>query len=150
MNTISNNSDPVNTYEAEASLFREIEIFRIDPEEGKCYDHAEATRKEYKSGFGNGIGSRASVTRYFTTNTPEYVGQYLRTERRGSGEDRQSFYIFNRNNREHSVEASYDGMTCFSEVPCRNSSAMNIFKRGGGKRRTRRTRKKSKKTRRIK
>ena len=90
---------------AEPAREGEIEVFRISPEVGKCYEHVEATRKEY-------IGDGKS--RYFTTNTPRYVGKFIRQERYGSGDGQEVIGIFD-NGR---VEYSY-GYTCFTEVPCR-------------------------------
>jgi hypothetical protein len=83
----------------------EIEVFFINPEVGKCYEHVEATRKEY---FGHG------KFRYFTTNTPRYVGKFIRQERKGHHDNIEVTGIFD-NGR---VEYSY-GYTCFTEVPCR-------------------------------
>ena len=83
----------------------EIEVFRISPEVGKCYEHIEATREEY---FGHG------KFRYFTTNTPRYVGKFIRQERKGHGDGVEVTGIFD-NGR---VNYSY-GFTCFTEVPCR-------------------------------
>jgi hypothetical protein len=83
----------------------EIEVFFINPEVGKCYEHVEATRKEYIGG---------GKSRYFTTNTPRYVGKFIRKERYGSGDGVEVTGIFD-NGR---VEYSY-GYTCFTEVPCR-------------------------------
>ena len=106
----------------------EMEIFRISPEEGKCYEHIEATRSQYIRG-----GNR----RYFSTNQPRYVGKFIREERSGYGDGGQVWAIFNDNGTENRVEYSYEGNTCFIEAPCKGAQ--------GGKR-TRKSRK-NKKTR---
>jgi hypothetical protein len=90
---------------AEPAREGEFEVFQLSPEVGKCYEHIEATRKEY-------IGDGKS--RYFTTNTPRYVGKFIRQERYGSGDGQEVTDIFDNG----SVEYSY-GYTCFIEVPCR-------------------------------
>ena len=89
----------------------EIEVFRISPEVGKCYEHVEATRNVYVGG-GN--------YRYFTTNVPTYVGQHIRKERQGYGDGGSSWEIFydSRAAKEKRVGYSYAGLTCFREVPC--------------------------------
>jgi hypothetical protein len=85
---------------------REFEVFQIRPEVDKCYEHIEATRKEY-------IGDGKS--RYFTTNQPRYVGKFIRKESYGSGDGQETIYIFDNG----SVTNTYEGYTCFTEVPCR-------------------------------
>ena len=104
----------------------EIEVFRISPEEGKCYEHIEATRLQY-------IG--AGKSRYFSSNQPRYVGKFIRKER-GYGDGGKAWAIFNDNDRENRVEYSYEGNTCFTEVPCK----LNKGAKGGSKK-TRKSRK---------
>ena len=48
----------------------ESEVFRLTPEVGRCYEYAESTRK---------LGKYPNE-KYFTTNTPRYVGEYIRSE----------------------------------------------------------------------
>ena len=86
-------------------MAREFEVFQLSPEVGKCYEHIEATRKEF-------IGP--GKFRHFTTNQPRYVGKFIRQERYGSGDGQEVIGIFDNG----SVEYSY-GYTCFTEVPCR-------------------------------
>lgn len=52
---------------------KEVEVFRTEPTVGKYYETAEYTRKTGSWGERN--------ERYFTTNTPRYVGQFIKTER---------------------------------------------------------------------
>jgi hypothetical protein len=112
----------------------EIEVFRITPEEGKCYEHIEATRSQY---IGNGN------RRYFSRNAPRYVGKYIKTLRYGYGDGGSVIAVFQDGPTENRVDYSYEGNTCFIEVPCRDS-------RGGmrSKRKTRKNKKRSKKSRR--
>ena len=107
----------------------EMEIFRTNPEEGKCYEHIEATRSQHMRGMDN--------RRYFSTNQPRYVGKFIREERSGYGDGGQVWAIFNDNEKENRVKYSYEGNTCFIEAPCKGAQ--------GGKR-TRKSRK-NKKTR---
>jgi hypothetical protein len=89
----------------------ETEVFFISPEKGKCYEHVEATRDEYI-----GDGKR----RYFTTNVPKYVGEYTRQMRSGSGDGMEVYSYFedSRTGKTHEIAHSYEGNTCFLEVPC--------------------------------
>ena len=87
----------------------EIEVFRITPEIDKCYEHVEATRVE---GYWPN-------TRYFTTNTPRYVGRFIKQVRQGFGDaSRVRDYFEDNNGNEQTVDYSYEGKTCFREVPC--------------------------------
>ena len=90
----------------------ETEVFSLTPEVGRCYEYAEATRQ---------VG-RYPNTKYFTTNPLRYVGQYVRRNVCMGGyqtPDGGCESIFQDNNgREQSVYHSYDGKTCFREVPC--------------------------------
>ena len=98
----------------------EIEVFRIRTEVDKCYEHIEATRSEYLGGMGN--------FRYFSTNQPRYVGKFIRQERYGSGDGGEVIDVFSDNGKEVRVNYSYEGFTCFIEVPCKiylNSKAKN-------------------------
>ena len=97
----------------------EMEVFRISPEEGKCYEHIEATRSQYIRG-----GNR----RYFSNNEASYVGKFIREIRRGYGDGGEVWAIFNDNGKENRIKYSYEGHTCFIEVPCKidlNSMAKN-------------------------
>jgi hypothetical protein len=115
----------------------EKEVFRISPIVGKCYEHIEATRNEWIEGK---HGIRGEY-RYFSTNQPTYVGKFLRLERYGSGDGGEVVAVFSNNGREVQVSYSYEGFTCFIEVPCRSG--------GGSKfRKSRKLNKKTKKTRR--
>jgi hypothetical protein len=129
----------------------EIEVFQITPEVDKCYEHVEATRLEIIV---------PGKFRYFTTNQPRYVGKFIRKELHGSGDGQESINIFD-NGR---VNYSYEGYTCFNEVPCREveetkpeekkSWFQRVFRAKGGyrkrkttKRNTRKLKSKSKKSR---
>jgi len=101
----------------------ETEVFPLDPETGKCYEYAEATRK---------IGSWSQGNeRYFTANPMRYVGRFVRTERRGWGDGGEVWSIFVDNNGvEHRVDYSYEGTTSFREVPCKEEvikAARNVW-----------------------
>jgi hypothetical protein len=89
----------------------EFEVFRITPEVGeKCYEYAESTRTE----------GRWPKERRFTNVQPLYVGRLIRFETGGYGDNgwRRDYFQDN-NGREQVVKYSYEGKTCFREVPCR-------------------------------
>jgi hypothetical protein len=109
----------------------EIEVFRKTPKIGrKCYEHVEATRKEYV-GHGN--------YKYYSTNKPTYVGKLLSVRNDGGGGDgATTFRTF-----EHGDEVEQTEMTCFKKVKCNKSASHS----GGYSRRLRRHTKKHRKTR---
>ena len=84
----------------------EIEVYRITPEVGKCYETAEYTRKTGK--YPN--------EKYFTMNTPKYVGKFVKTEQYGMGDGAKIFSVFNDNGNLKTVAYTYEGTTCFREV----------------------------------
>lgn len=106
----------------------EFEIFRISPKVGeKCYEYAESTRKQ----------GRYPNERYFTKTQPLYVGRLIRTERGGFGDGGWQTDYFQDNEKEHFVNYSYEGNTCFREVPCRpavipslETLSRNVVKQG--------------------
>lgn len=116
------NRTVLNYATAPCSAFSEMEVFRIAPEEGKCYEHIEATRSQDLGG-----GNR----RYCSSNKPRYVGKFIRDEKRYSrksadGVETRGF--FNDNGTENHLDYSYQGNTCFIKVPCKvdlNSKAKN-------------------------
>jgi len=88
----------------------EFEVFRITPEVGeKCYEYAESTRSQ----------GRWPNERRFTNVKPQYVGRLIRFETGGYGDNgwRRDYFQDN-NGQEHVVNYSYEGRTCFREVPC--------------------------------
>ncbi len=106
----------------------EIQVYPLEPEVGKCYEHVEATRK---------VGSYP--TRYFTTNTPRYVGMYLHSEKYYHGDSGARYdYFEDETGHINEIRYSYEGNTIFREVPCRS--------RVGGKSKRRRTRNLKKRT----
>ena len=85
------------------------EVFRLTPEVGHCYEYAEATRKQ---------GKNPNV-QYFTTNPLRYVGGFVRSVRGGNSEyGGFCAYFLDNHGKEQRVDYSYDGNTCFREVPC--------------------------------
>ena len=88
----------------------EIQVFRICPKvgDGKFYEYAECTRKEGK--WPN--------EKWYTTNTPLYVGILVSTSTGGYGDGGwRRDYFSDHTGKEHIVKYSYDGNTCFREVP---------------------------------
>jgi hypothetical protein len=89
----------------------EEEVFRnVYPVVGRCYDHVELTRRE----------GEYPNERYFAPSSNRvYVGRFIRQERYGFGDGGQIYAIFADNNgQERRVRYSYEGNTCFIEVPC--------------------------------
>ncbi len=87
----------------------EIEVFRIMPKDGdKCYEYAESTRSEGKW----------PDQRRFTTNKLLYVGRLVKFVEGGYRDNSWRVDYFQDNNgKEHIVNYSYEGGTCFREVP---------------------------------
>jgi len=97
----------------------EVEVFRLSPEVGKCYKHAEYTRKT----------GRYPNERYFYNGTPKYVGKFVKTLQYGYGDGASIYAVFNDNGVENRVTYSYGGQTSFIEVPCEEPSAENKAKK---------------------
>jgi hypothetical protein len=113
-------------------MANEIEVFRITPKVGHCYQYIEATRSKHMPGGDH---------RYYSTNEPIYVGMFTKREYIPLGGN--PLDIFNDGNEEHEVIHSYNRTTCFIEVECQVPGPGLQ----GGKRKSRRLHKKSKKTR---
>jgi hypothetical protein len=106
----------------------EIEVVPIALEIGKCYEHVEITRPEYTRGQG---------FKYYTTNSPRYVGKFISEERvQPANPDSPISSFFEDNGKKNRVDHSPRGTTTYMEVPCKNS--------GGMRKRSRRTRRKLK------
>ena len=91
-------------------IMTKIEVFRIEPEVGeKCYEYAESTTTEGKW----------PDEKHFTNIEPLYVGRFIKSEigGRGDGGWRRDYFQDNKGT-EHVVNYSYEGKTCFREVPC--------------------------------
>ena len=87
-----------------------IEMFRISPEINKYYEYAEYTYKEGK--WPN--------ERYFVTGLLQYVGLFIRRVEGGYCDNNWRIdYFQNENCDEIEVHYSYEGKTCFREVPCK-------------------------------
>jgi hypothetical protein len=88
----------------------ETEVFRLTPVLNRCYEHAEYTRKQ-----GNYPNER-----YFVNIPPRYVGELIRREEGpgGDGGGWRRDYFRDLTGNEVAVNYSYEGRTCFREVPC--------------------------------
>jgi len=84
----------------------EIEVFRCEPIPGKYYEHAEATRKT----------GDWRTERCFATHAT-YVGQFIRCMRWGYGDNGGCAAFFDLDGVSVRVDYSYEGNTCFREVP---------------------------------
>ena len=115
-----------------AAAAAEVEVFRIEPTPGKCYEHAEYTRQE---------GRYPDKERYYFRGQPKYVGKHVSHHRDGYGDGSHSWDIFDDNGKENRVDYSYEGHTSFREVDCKANA------KGGKRRRTsKRTRRNRRKT----
>ena len=106
----------------------EVEVFRITPTSGQCYEHAEYTRME-------GV---YPDERYYFHGKPEYVGKHIRDERIGSGNGGKYFSLFDNNGTINTVEYTYAGHTCFKEVSCWTNGGKRRRHKSKRARRTRR------------
>ena len=96
----------------------EYEVYRILPEMGeKYYEHAEYKRKEGRWSQKN--------ERYFTDILPRYVGKLIKRESYGFGDGSTMTDIFlNEYNETIRIPYSYEGRTCFREVPCKEMPSL--------------------------
>ncbi len=86
------------------------EVFRLTPEPGKAYYHAECTEKDWQN------------TKYFTTNGLTFVGVFVRHESMGYRDNANHWDIFDNNGTQVIVNYSYDGNTCFVEAETAESA----------------------------
>jgi len=85
---------------------QEIEIFRISLKPGHYYETAEFTRSE----------GRYPNEKYYTKNTPKYVGKFIKHQQYGYGDGATHIDIFDDNGKEIQVYYSYDCTTSFREI----------------------------------
>jgi len=83
------------------------EVFRLTPILGKCYMYAEATSRQ---------GSYPTH-KYFTTNELHYVGVFKEHLQYGYHDNAIHIGVFDNYGTEVRVNYSYEGNTCFIEVP---------------------------------
>lgn len=88
----------------------EKEVFRIMPELGKCYEHAESTRR---------VGVHPRERSFAPGNNVRYVGELINIEQGGFGDGSWRTDTFRHNGINTVVPYSYEGNTCFIEVPCK-------------------------------
>tara|TARA_B100000902_G_C27032491_1_gene775172 strand:+ start:84 stop:494 length:411 start_codon:yes stop_codon:yes gene_type:complete len=119
------------------SMTDEIEVFRIKPKVRKCYKHAESTRMIWNE--------YPEPNKYYTTNTPRFVGRFIRMEDEGTpGSTVKGEFKDDSTGEKNTVVFSDD--TCFIEVPCGTAdSKCNIM---GGKKKRKSLKKKRKSKRR--
>jgi hypothetical protein len=111
-----NNNDNNNNITIINTFFTtpETEVYRMIPEYGLYYEHAEYTRKEGSWSMHN--------ERFFTSDLPRYVGCLIRREEGGWGDSGWRIDVFrNEYNEEICVPYSYEGRTCFRQVPAKKT-----------------------------
>jgi hypothetical protein len=85
----------------------ETEVFRMTPQFGKFYEHAEYTCQ---------VG-RYPNEKYYTNIPPRYVGQLIERAQGGWGDGSwRTDYFANENGVKVAVNYSYEGRTSFREV----------------------------------
>ena len=95
----------------------EIEVYRISPQEGKYYYHAEYDRQE----------GRYPNSRYFVSpKNIKYVGLFIKEVRQGYGDGGSCTAYFSLNGQEVLVHYSYEGRTSFVEATQRVTNDINI------------------------
>jgi hypothetical protein len=81
----------------------------LTPVLNRCYEHAEYTHSQ-----GNYPNQR-----YFVNVPPRYVGEFIRYEQGGWGDNGwRKDYFRDLTGNEVAVNYSYEGRTCFREVLC--------------------------------
>jgi hypothetical protein len=86
----------------------EVEVFRLTTfEKDKCYEFALCTRTEGK--YPN--------EKYYTTNSLQYLGKYIKSERCGYGDGSGGAEYFDNNGVQIQIMYDYEGRTCFRAVP---------------------------------
>lgn len=84
----------------------ETEVFRIMPKPGCYYETAVYTKKTGK--WPN--------EKYFTLDTPGYVGKFIRHVQIGDRNETAHYDVFDKNGEEIQVNYTADGKTCYREV----------------------------------
>ena len=87
---------------------QEVEVFRSSLTVGKHYETADYTRKTGTWGERN--------ERFFTTQTPRYVGRFIKTESSGYGDGCHVWSIFDNDGKQVHVAYNYEGTTSFRET----------------------------------
>lgn len=92
----------------------EYEVFRITPLPDKLYETATYTRKtgEYPN------------EQYFTTNTPKFVGKFIKHCQIGYGDGAIHYDIFEKDGHKVRVDYTYSGTTCYREYDPLNPAAI--------------------------
>lgn len=96
----------------------EIEVFRITPLPERLYETASYTRK---------TGSYPNE-QYFTTETPRFLGKFIKHCQIGFGEAAIHYDIFEKDGHKVRVDYAHNGTTCYREYdPLTQPSQMNDF-----------------------
>jgi hypothetical protein len=96
----------------------EIEVYRLKPIIGKYYATTTYTRKTGEWSQNN--------ERYFSTNTIMYVGKFMEGVTSGYGDASTHYDIFENNGKTEIVHYTYEGTTCFIELPDEFSSLFEL------------------------
>ena len=92
-------------------------VFRISPQVNKAYETATYTRK-------TGIYPNL---RYYTTNPVVYVGIMVKEVTYNHRDASWGYVLFSKNGVEEKVEYTYEGTTCFREVPIQPCVIPSLF-----------------------
>ena len=88
------------------SQSKEVQVFRLTPQEGKHYQTTLWTRR-----VGNWPDEK-----YYSTNELKYVGKFIRHESVGYRDNAQHWDIFDNDGKEEIVNYTYEGTTSFVEI----------------------------------
>ena len=86
---------------------KEQEVYRISPQINKAYETTTYTRK-------TGIHPNQ---KFYTTNPVVYVGIMIKEVIYNHRDASCGYVLFSKNGIEEKVEYTYEGTTCFREVP---------------------------------
>jgi hypothetical protein len=104
-------------YEKKYNDNLEEEIFLISPQLNKAYETAIYTRK-------TGIHPNQ---KYYTTNSVVYVGIMIKEVIYNHRDAFCGYVLFSKNGIEEKVEYTYEGTTCFREVPIKPCKIPSLF-----------------------
>lgn len=94
----------------------ESEFFRMTPTEGEHYYAILASRRHWDKNQLDSLGHRGA-DRYFAAPTEKrYMGQYVGCGRAGSGDGREYWEIYVKDDKRYELHYDYYGMTCLEKV----------------------------------
>lgn len=96
----------------------EIEVFRLTPIVGRCYEYVFANRSIFPPTNYHNPGEPNNRL-YYTTSPYIYAGRFVSGHTQGYGDGSTHYDIFDNNGTQVRVDYDYEGNLCFREVPCK-------------------------------